>query len=106
MKKIIFVAIALMYGCSNTVIPGNVIETNNNAISSDDKAYCVAPYASVGNSVSLPDGSLARIKSLSRESSKCKDPDTPVYALVYIPVKHRTDSTQLGVPAPVGTRIK
>lgn len=106
MKKLIFVVIALLYGCSSTIIPGKLIDNSESTIAGDEKAYCVAPHARVGNSVSLPDGRLARIKSLSSESAQCKDPDKPLYALVYIPVKHKTDAAMLGIQPTVGTRIR
>jgi hypothetical protein len=63
-------------------LPGKVIESVGDAITGSEGANCVSAGAKVGDSITVPGGSAATVKSLSGTSVRCTNPELPVRALL------------------------
>lgn len=74
---------AQMSGCF-IFIPGALISRASDAITGDEGEHCVSRGAKVGDTIALPGGGRATVKSLSGVSVRCSSPDLPIRAaLIY-----------------------
>ena len=69
-------------GCWFVFIPGSVIQAVTDGITGAEGAHCVSAGARVGDTVSMPGGGRATVKSVSGTSVRCSDPSVPIRALL------------------------
>jgi hypothetical protein len=86
-------------------IPGKAIEAVGDALSGAEGSNCVSAKAKVGDRISLTDGRLTEVKSLSGTSSRCTNPEYPIRALLE-PIAIATVQTQAGLELPAGWEPK
>lgn len=71
-----------LQGCWFVFIPGSVIDATGDAITGAEGKHCVAETAKVGDRINLATGQAMTVKSLSGTSSRCRDPNMPIRALL------------------------
>ena len=69
-------------GCFFVFIPGSLIQKASDGITGAEGEHCVVRLAKVGDKVLMPGGTQGEIKSLSGESSRCRDPERPIRARI------------------------
>ena len=84
-------------------IPGSVIGKIGDAITRSEGEHCVAATAKVGDVLKRPNGNTATIKSLSGTSSRCRNPELPIRALL---VFDYSFSSKAGMDIPDGFEQK
>lgn len=84
MKQIRYVTLALVplmvQGC--IYIPGSVIGKVQDSFTGHEGENCLGVTAKVGDKITLSDGNVGVVKSISGASSRCPNPDFPSRALV------------------------
>jgi len=78
------VPLLLLQGCFFFFIPGSVIDRASDSMTGAEGQNCVSVNAKIGDSVRLPNGQMGTIKSLSGETTRCKNPALPIRALVEV----------------------
>jgi hypothetical protein len=78
------VPLLFLQGCFFFFIPGSVVGKISDSMTGAEGQNCVSASAKVGDTVRTPDGRPATVKSLSGESTRCKNPSMPVRALLEI----------------------
>lgn len=86
---------AALQGC----IPGSVIGAISDAATGHEGEHCVGVTTKVGDKITLQDGNVATVKSISGASSRCRNPEFSSRALVdVIPVKAYQGKLDLYLP--------
>lgn len=81
MKTLLLVPLILsLQGCFFFYIPGSVIDS----LVGGEGQHCVSETAKVGDKIRLQDNRIGVVKSLSGITSRCKNPNMPVRALLDI----------------------
>lgn len=93
-------ALASLQGC--IYIPGSVIGAVSDAATGHEGEHCVGVSAKVGQRITLPDGNVAEIKSISGASVRCKNPEMPSRALAVVVPPTRTYTGKLNLALPEG----
>lgn len=63
-------------------IPGAVIDKVSDTMTGAKGSNCIREDVKVGDKVYLPDGSVGTITEISGKSSRCKDPNMPIRAVL------------------------
>jgi hypothetical protein len=98
-----------LQGCWFIYVPGNVVGAVSDAFTGAEGSNCVGPNAKVGDKVRLPGGGIGTIKSLSGTSSRCKNPELPIRALLVVETLSQVptaSSSKLGLNLPTGWEQK
>lgn len=67
-------------GCFFVFIPGSLIKAAGDAITGARGEHCVGRAAQVGDRITLPDGRVGTVQSLSGTSVYCDRPEHPIRA--------------------------
>lgn len=78
---IVLLGFATLHGCV-VYIPGGVTGPVSDSMTGAEGGHCVAETTKVGDKVTLTGGAIGTVKSLSGTSTRCKDPQSPIRALV------------------------
>lgn len=86
MRHVVIAAVAapMLSGCFFVWIPGSLIQKVSDGITGSEGEHCVSRSAQVGDRISLPDGKVATVKSLSGTSVRCTKPEMPIRAALAI----------------------
>jgi translation elongation factor EF-1beta len=84
-------------------LPGKATSKISDAITGSEGEHCVKAAATVGDILTSPSGNTATIKSLSGTSSRCRDPNLPIRALL---VFNYSFSSKAGIDIPDGFEQK
>jgi hypothetical protein len=84
-------------------IPGSVTGKISDALSGAEGDSCVGPNAKVGDVIKSPTGNTATVKSLSGTSSRCRNPELPIRALLTF---NYSFSSKAGMNIPEGFESK
>jgi hypothetical protein len=84
-------------------IPGSVTGKISDALTGSEGDQCVKATAKVGDVIKSPNGNTATIKSLSGKSSRCRNPELPIRALL---VFNYSFSSKAGIDVPDGFEQK
>jgi hypothetical protein len=109
--KLILLWLAIILACVPTTanawffffLPGSVTSKISDAITGSEGDNCVKATAKVGDVLKSPTGNTATIKSLSGTSSRCRNPDLPIRALL---VFNYSFSSKAGMDVPDGFEQK
>lgn len=74
------VPVLALHGCFVFYIPPSVINAASDSLSGAEGEHCVDSRAKVGDSITLPNGSVWKVASLSGTSSRCQNPTLPIRA--------------------------
>lgn len=77
-------ASTLLGGCFFVFIPGSLIKAAGDAITGAEGEHCVGRGAQVGDRITLPDGKVGTVKSLSGTSTYCTREEHPIRAALAI----------------------
>lgn len=92
---ILLSSFATLQGC----IPGSVIGAISDAATGHEGEHCVGVTTKVGDKITLPDGNVAVVKSISGASSRCRNPEFSSRALAEIvPVQGYQGKLDLSLP--------
>src|SRR5690349_21588412 len=80
-------------------LPGSVTSKIGDAITGAEGENCVKAIAKVGDVLTSPSGNTATIKTLSGTSSRCRDPNLPIRALLTF---NYSFSSKAGMDVPEG----
>ena len=71
-----------LQGCWFIFIPGSVTGAISDAITGAEGSHCVGANVKVGDTIRLPGGGRAQVKSLSGTSMRCTVPEYPIRAML------------------------
>lgn len=84
MRKVLIVLAAALCtqlaGCFFFWIPGSVVKGVGDALTGASGEHCVGRGAKVGDRITLPDGRVGTVQSLSGTSVYCERPEHPIRA--------------------------
>lgn len=72
----------LLSACWFVWIPGGLIQAAADGITGAEGEHCVPRTTKVGDRMALPTGVAGEVKSLSGESSRCREPGRPIRARI------------------------
>lgn len=82
-------------------IPGSVISAVSDSITGSEGSHCVGANAKVGDTIRLPGGGRATVKSLSGTSVRCTNPEMPIRALL----EFADGKTVTTTPTPYASKL-
>jgi hypothetical protein len=77
---VLAIACTQLSGCFFVFIPGSLMAKAGDAMTGAKGEHCVPAQAKVGDSITLGDGRVLVVQSLSGTSSRCQNPLHPVRA--------------------------
>jgi hypothetical protein len=72
----------VLSGCFFIWIPGSVVRAAGDGFTGAEGSHCVGQAAKVGDTITMPEGKIGTVRSLSGPSSYCINPARPIRALL------------------------